>query len=367
MDSEKQPSENENFRQSPKDVLANLKAYYSNEEILRSIELQVDFTNEETFFKSLQTFLNDFEDAHVIEKLFNSSIEGISEEMDLYKRAEQSIIKTVNRPVFLINNDQIDIAITTSWDKHIKENLTTISKVIPAVGRIEITGDDRRKWAGTGWLLKNTDIIVTNRHVANLFASEKEKGIFQIKDSYRRRPLGVKIDFKEEHDTNIELEFDIKEVIHITENSELDIALLRVQTQNHNDQKLPEGLELSYTPPTLKEDVYVVGYPACNQNEDLKNTFFNSVSGVKQFAPGAFFRTSVSNYIYKHDCTTWGGNSGSPLLDFNSGKVLGIHYAGTSEEYTEFRANYAVSSLFLIELLEKLGEKYTYEIHPEKE
>ncbi|WP_299216960.1 serine protease [uncultured Dokdonia sp.] len=366
MDSQKQASENENSVKSPKEVLANLKDYYNNEEIIRSIELRVDFTNDGTFFESLQTFLNDHEDKYVIDMLFNSSIDGIVEEVDLYKRAEQSIIKTIDRPVFLINNDQIDIAITTSWEKHITENIDTISKVIPAVGRIEIIGDDRRKWAGTGWLIYDTDIIVTNRHVAQHFASQKEKGVFQIKESHRRRPLGVKIDFKEEHDTREELEFDIKEVIHITKNSELDIALLRVQTINHNEHQLPEGLELSYKPPTLKEDIYVIGYPACSENEELRSASFNGVSGVKQFAPGAFFRTCISNYIYHHDCTTWGGNSGSPLLDFTSGKVLGIHYAGTSEEYTGFRTNYAVSGLFLIELLEELGIKYTYKVHPDK-
>ncbi|CAA0159726.1 peptidase S1 family protein [Tenacibaculum maritimum] len=366
MDTKEYTSENENLRKSPKDILSNLKAYYNNEEIIRSIELRVDFRNEETFFNSLKTFLNDFEDSHVIDMLFNSSIEGVSEEMDLYKRAEQSIIKTIDRPVFLINNDQIDIGITSSWEKHIEENKNTISKVIPAVGRIEIIGHHKMKWAGTGWLLKDTDIIVTNRHVARHFAKKKEEGVFTIKESHRRRPLGVKVDFKEEHDTGDTLEFDIKEVLHITKNSELDIALLRVQTQNHNGHKLPEGLEISYDPPTLKEDIYVVGYPACSDNEQFLNDHFNGVSAVKQFAPGAFFRTCISNYIYHHDCTTWGGNSGSPLLDFRSGKVLGIHYAGTSEGHTGFRTNYAVSGLFLIELLEELGINYTYKTHPDK-
>lgn len=360
MDTQKQTSENKNPRQSPKDVLANLKAYYNNEEIIRNIELRVNFTNDNTFFTSLETFLNDFEDAYVIDMLFHSKINGINEEMDLYKRAEQSIIKTIDRPVFLINNDEIDIAITTPWRRHIDDNTDTISKVLPAVGRIEVTGDERWPMVGTGWLLKNTDIIVTNRHVAKHFASQNSEGAFQIRESYRRRPLGVKVDFKEEHDTNEELEFDVKDVIHITKNSELDIALLRVQTVNHNGHKLPEGLELSYTPPTLKEDIYVVGYPACFQNKELRTAYFNGISGAKQFAPGAFFRTHISDYIYKHDCTTWNGNSGSPLLDFKTGKVLGIHYAGTSEEVTELRSNYAVSVKFLIELLEELGEKYTY-------
>ncbi|WP_420572782.1 S1 family peptidase [Kordia sp.] len=365
MESTQHTSENESSPKSPKEVLANLKAHYNNDEIISNIRVHINFETEEAFFESLQTFLSDKESVHIINMLFNSSIDGVAKEMELYKKAEQSIIREVDRPVFLINNDQIEFGKTTDWKKHVDENIETISKVIPAVGRIELVGHHEMEWAGTGWLLKDTDIIVTNRHVAQHFASKKEEGVFKINPSYRRRPLGVKIDFKKEQDSGETFEFDIKEVIHITKGSELDIALLRVQTQNHNGHKLPEGLELSYDPPTLKEDIYVVGYPACD-NDESRNKHFNSVSEVKQFAPGAFFRTCISNYIYHHDCTTWGGNSGSPLLDFRTGKVLGIHYAGTLEERKEFRTNYAVSGLFLIELLEELGEKYNYKVHPDK-
>lgn len=366
MDKKEQLTDGESPRKSPKDILANLKAYYNNDEIIESITLRVNFTNNKTFFKSLKAFLNDFEDVHVIEMLFHSSIAEIEDEMDLYKRAEQSIIKTIDRPVFLINDDQIDISKTTPWKRHIDEYMDSISRVIPAVGRIEVIGDKRWPMVGTGWLIRDTDIVVTNRHVAKHFASKNDEGEFEIRKSHRRRPLGIKIDFKEEHDTNDELEFRVKEVIHITKNSELDIALLRVATINHNGHKLPLGLELSNNPPTLKEDIYVVGYPACSQNEELRTAYFNSMSGAKQFAPGAFFRTHISDYIYKHDCTTWNGNSGSPLIDFKTGEVLGVHYAGTSEKVAEFRANYAVSVKFLIELLKKLGVKYNYSVHPDK-
>lgn len=359
MNPQNPSSENENSRQSPKDVLANLRTYYKNEEILRNIELHVNFETEETFFTSLQTFLNDKEDAHIIDMLFNSSIDGISEEMDLYKRAEQSIIKTVDRPVFLINNDQIDIAITTIWEEHIAEHIDTISKVIPAVGRIEMTGDDRREWVGTGWLLKNTNIIVTNRHVADDFTLRKD-GLLQIRADWMGDKYGVRIDFKEEHATNEELEFDIKEVIYMAKESELDIALLRVEKQNHNGDQLPEGLAISYEIPNLKKDIYVVGYPACYEDKGLRDRHFNGTSEIKQFAPGAFFKTDISKFIYKHDCTTWKGNSGSPIIDFTSGKVLGIHYAGTNESRKEFRANYAVSVLALVEILAALDIFYNH-------
>ncbi|MDY8134684.1 serine protease [Aquimarina sp. 2201CG5-10] len=360
MDTQKQTSENKNSRQSPKDVLANLKAYYNNEEIMRSIELRVDFTNGNTFFKSLETFLNDFEDAYVIDMLFHSTINGINEDMDLYKRAEQSIIKTIDRPVFLINNDEIDIAITTPWKRHINDNTDTISKVIPAVGRIEITGDDRRNWIGTGWLLKNTCIVVTNKHVANKFASSNEDGTYKIREDWMGDPYRIRIDFKKEHATNEELEFDVKQVVYIPKGRELDIALLLIDDKNHRGNQLPEGLELSYKIPSFKEKIYVVGYPACFEDEVKRDEHFNSLAGVKQFAPGKFSKTRVHRYVYFHDCTTWNGNSGSPLLDFDSGKVIGIHFAGDTENVKGFRTNYAVSGLILKDILEELDIFYNH-------
>jgi len=360
MDSLEQTSENENSVKSPKEVLANLKAYYNNEEIIRSIELRVDFTNDNNFFKSLKTFLNDFEDAHVINMLFCSSIEGITEEMDLYKRAEQSIIKTIDRPVFLINNDQIDIAITTPWEKHIEDNLEAISKVIPAVGRIEITGDDRRNWIGTGWLLKNTCIVVTNKHVASKFASSNEDGTYKMREDWMGDPYGVRIDFKEEHATDEELEFDVKEVVYMPKGRELDIALLRIDVQNHRGDQLPVGLELSYKIPSFKEKIYVVGYPTCFEDEVKRDEHFNGLVGIKQFAPGKFSKTGVHKYVYFHNCTTWNGNSGSPLLDFKSGKVIGIHFGGDTENVERFRTNYAVSGLVLKDILEELNIFYNH-------
>ncbi len=251
MDPEKQISENENTPKSPSDVLCNLKNRYKDSpEIFRGIILHIDISNDEAFFQSLQTFLNDKEDAHIIDKIFNSSIEGVSVEMDLYKRAEQSIIKEVDRPVFLINNDQIDISKATKWKDQIEKNINTISKVIPSVGRIEIKGDDV-DFIGTGWLIKNTNIIVTNRHVANEFAARKESE-FVFKQDWMGDTYSVRIDFKEEHATNKEYEFDIKQVIYWSKERDLDIALLRVDQQNCEGDQLPVGLELSYEIPNLK-------------------------------------------------------------------------------------------------------------------
>ncbi|WP_299884317.1 serine protease [uncultured Lacinutrix sp.] len=359
MDTNEASSENKKPRLSPKDVLANLKAYYNDKKIINGIECHVDFTNDDTFFKSLKTFLNDFEDTHVIDMLFQSSIKGIIEELDLHKRAEQSIIKTIDRPVFLINNDTLDIATATPWEKQISNNKDVISKVIPSVGRIEIKGDDRRDWIGTGWLLKNTNIVVTNKHVVDNYVTKNKEGLYQIGRDWMGDTYGLRIDFKKEHTTDLELEFDVKEVIYISNGRELDIALLCIDEKNHNGDILPEGLELSYEIPKFKEKIFVVGYPACD-DQIKKGNHFNGLRDVKQFAPGKFSKTPIHEHIYFHDCTTWGGNSGSPLIDFETGKVLGVHFAGDLESTRGFRTNYAVSGLALKDILEELDTFYNH-------
>ncbi len=361
MESTQQASESENTPKSPSDVITNLKnRYKDNPEIFREIMLHIDINNDEAFFKSLQEFLTDKEDVEIIDKIFNSTIEDISVEMDLFKRAEQSIIKEVDRPVLLINNDRIDIAKATIWKDHIEKNIDIISKVIQSVGRIEIKGGDS-DFIGTGWRIKNTNIIVTNRHVADEFAERKESE-FVFKQDWMGDSYNVRIDFKEEHTTNKEYEFEITKIEYWAKERDLDIALLRVDQENYKEELLPEGLELSYEIPNLKEEIYVVGYPACNKphHQKLKNKYFNGVIGKKQFAPGYFSQTGTSKYIYRHDCTTWGGNSGSPVIDFKTGKVLGIHYAGIHENHEGYRANFAVSVVALVEILEELKIPYNH-------
>lgn len=361
MEATQQTSKNENSPKTPLDVLTNLKNRYKDEpEIFQRILDNIEISNDEAFFKSLRNFLTDKEDADIIDKIFYSTIEGISVEMDLHKRAEQSIIKEVDRPVFLINNDEIDTSKATKWKDQINNNIDTINKAIQSVGRIEIKGGDS-DFVGTGWRIKNTNIIVTNRHVADEFAERKEDK-FLFRQDWRYNSYNVRIDFREEHTTQTEFEFDIKEVIYWAKERDLDLALLRVDEENYKEEQLPEGLELSYKIPNLKEEIYVIGYPSCNKphHRELKNKYFNGVIGKKQFAPGYFSQTGTSKYIYRHDCTTWAGNSGSPVIDFETGKVLGIHYAGIHENYEGYRANFAVSVVALVEILEELKIPYNH-------
>ncbi len=354
--------EQENLNNTPFAVFLSLKENIDDMEILSEICSHINFESEESFFESVKTFLLDYgkkislgDGKEMAQQIVTNVVDGNS-----YRKAEESIIMTINRPAFIIRNDKIDDSIATKWKERMDQSNDQISKVIPSVGRIELSGHPRYPWVGTGWLIKGTNIVVTNRHVANIFSSRRKKS-FGINTDYRGNVLSVNIDFKEEHEIAEENEFQIKKVIHVAENDEPDIALLEVNPVNEKGKSLPEGLEISQNVSQPHDNVYVVGYPAYDPIEEIKiyDFIFKGISDVKRLAPGDIFPSSAASYIYMHDCSTWYGNSGSPLVDLNTGKVVGIHYAGTQHEYRGVRANWAVRSTYLIELLEELELSYS--------
>ena len=65
---------------------------------------------------------------------------------------------------------------------------------------------------------------------------------------------------------------------------------------------------------------------------------FKGVYDVKRLAPG-FITDPGQGFVIQHDCTTLGGNSGSPVLDVESGQVVGLHFSGRFG-----RGNFAVDA-----------------------
>jgi endonuclease G len=72
---------------------------------------------------------------------------------------------------------------------------------------------------------------------------------------------------------------------------------------------------------------------------------YGKIYNKKRLAPGAV--TSIEPKRILHNCTTLGGNSGSAVIDLDTGEALGLHCSGTF-----LTANYAVPSNLVDELLE---------------
>jgi tetratricopeptide (TPR) repeat protein/V8-like Glu-specific endopeptidase len=94
--------------------------------------------------------------------------------------------------------------------------------------------------------------------------------------------------------------------------------------------ELPEPLAFFMTPPAelMGRKVYAVGYPvATDRKIDMKvvKRIMGNATHVLRVQPGEI--TELTGEII-HNCFTLNGNGGSPLIDLETGNVLGLHYAG---------------------------------------
>lgn len=212
-----------------------------------------------------------------------------------------------------------------------------ILDLLPAIGRIEVPHAPQWPYVGTG-VVVGENLIMTNRHVARLFAD----GVGVGRLSYR--PGDAEIDFHREIDTTqgpSPRHVGVREVVMI--HPYWDIALLRVDS-------LPDGVRpmtLSVEEPEAVRDreVAVIGYPARDDRNDLavQDRIFDGIYMVKRLQPGCVRqRLAVNSFgnrvnALTHDSSTLGGNSGSAVIDLRDGRILALHFAG---EY--LKANYAV-------------------------
>ena len=111
----------------------------------------------------------------------------------------------------------------------------------------------------------------------------------------------------------------------------LDLAVLRFESSAFDPSvKCPF---LSIEPPRLEfgTPIGVVGCPledALEQETFMRAVFSDYEFGVKRVAVGAVLLHDETRFA--HDCSTLGGNSGSPVFDLASGDVVGIHVRGAS-------------------------------------
>ncbi|MDH3638387.1 MAG: DNA/RNA non-specific endonuclease, partial [Gammaproteobacteria bacterium] len=72
---------------------------------------------------------------------------------------------------------------------------------------------------------------------------------------------------------------------------------------------------------------------------------------VKRLSPGRVSGINAESFIFSHDCTTLGGNSGSALIRPATGEAVGLHFSGSFLDN-----NFAVTSVKIQERLHRLGD-----------
>jgi hypothetical protein len=104
------------------------------------------------------------------------------------------------------------------------------------------------------------------------------------------------------------------------------MALLAVEPVSSTPARTPLAVEIN--PVNEGDGVVAIGYPFDDpaRNPLFINALFGGKFGVKRAAPGEVLRSSRTSIF--HDCSTLGGNSGSPILSMKTARVVGLHRDG---------------------------------------
>jgi endonuclease G len=258
---------------------------------------------------------------------------------------QEAVVLLHGRPSLLIRKNRFELPRSGTWAEVLSEHRQLIEARLPSVGRIEVDDAAGYRHSGTGWVIAE-GIIATNRHVAEIFARKKgEGGEFLL--TFLGTPYRARIDFREEYEEEAHIEIPIEEVIFLedADRSLPDVALLRLARHG----TLPEPIPLLGTPPKVRADLAVVGYPAFDpryglSGEEAAKAVFGTIYDVKRLSPGSLVGEGGTSWFFSHDATTLGGNSGSVVLDLETGYAAGMHFSGSFLE-----TNYAVRASALLD------------------
>ena len=241
----------------------------------------------------------------------------------------EAVIMLFGRPAIQFDSGRLQ-EIPDEWRARLRPHRTAIQSLAKSVCRIEPAGLPNISFVGTAFVV-GPDIVMTNRHVAK-FISSRAGGTWTIKAF-----AGPRVDFRAENPTAKPLEFELEDVLSMSDDDDIDLALLKIAPHKG---KLPAPVPLAsrYRPKT-GSPVYVVGHPAFDESadpaqRDIQRLVFDNVFDVKRVAPGYLLASATDDLAY--DSSTLGGNSGSCVVDLETGTVIGLHFGGT---YLE--ANYA--------------------------
>lgn len=275
---------------------------------------------------------------------------------------EAVVLADGTRPSLRVRSGFIDVEAldASAWKGDLMQHEDAIRRVIQATGKVvaPVLGG----FVGSAIVVAD-DVVVTNRHVAEAIAIERDDG-WEL-----RWPGQIAIDFQAEEPDGPPAEWDVGEVIYAGPDrigdhpslAKLDVALLRCSRRPGAQARAPilpdpGGKPAGSAALALDRAVYALGIPARPQKWEgegkpppsyeigaVISGIFEDVFGVKRLAPGRIKRLPETlptgkGRVFSHDCSTLGGNSGSAVVDLavDGETVMGIHFGGASRI-----ANYA--------------------------
>ena len=172
---------------------------------------------------------------------------------------------------------------------------------------------------GTGFFCKFSynnkifPVLITNNHVINKeILNKNEKILIIINNEEREIELKNRIKYTNE-------EYDIT-IIEIKEKKDKINKYLEI-----DDKIIENKSNISY----IKESIYIIQYEG--EKEEV-SVSYGIIKGIDE----------KDKYTFKHLCCTDKGSSGSPILNINNNKIIGIHKESSSKDNRGTFLNYAI-------------------------
>ena len=232
----------------------------------------------------------------------------------------EAIVRLEGRPAIIIQDGSF---MEPPKRSHLKTVRDRIDASIARVGRIEVGGHPDFEWVGTGSLVGD-DVIMTNEHVAQEFSRQRD-GRWEF-----RPGRSAAVDFRQEFGSTSKLVFKVVDIVGI--HATTDLALLRVEPTSP-DGDFPTPLEVSaVAPATLMERRWMPlatrgGRSGATIRIRCERSFSTSTTSSGCSRARSRARRSSETEV-NHDCSTLGGNSGSPIFDLASHRIVGLHFGG---------------------------------------
>ena len=189
---------------------------------------------------------------------------------------------------------------------------------------------------------KMLPVLITNNHVINNDILNKDNMNIEldIKKEEKTKEIILKNRMKytnEEYDITI---IEIKEEDNINNYLELDDIIINDILNNEN-----------YNKEYKNKTIYIIQYP--ENNLSVSYGILDKIYEDKK-------------YNFKHKCNTKGGSSGSPILNINNNKIIGIHKEGTKQYNKGTFLNYPIKEFIKLNtnnnnneiLLKEFNNKY---------
>lgn len=298
----------------------------------------------------------------------NHAVEDLFQNPDPLKPLDDFVVESMviadgSRPVFFFQDGKLKPGFGTGpFVDRLTQQALMIEQISGSVGRIESDLRIAEEWMGGVFFLGTAfrvgpDLAMTNRHVAQqmIRGSADGSGPFSLNGPWWLNFLG-------EHGSVARRRFAVTEIAWAPQHpilpqsnlSLLDMALLRIGPAEFGGTALPPQLPVSFDPVFQGQQVGVIGYPGkprvivdkpddalkCDEeSERALARVFDGRFGFKRCGAGEIdaqtgFPGDTGNWTVKHDVSTLGGNSGSPVFDLTSTtpRILALHFGGCTRK-----------------------------------